>query len=363
MRPKNPTSSPETVPLKYARSMLRVAEAQGYDAQALVRSLHLPVNPLSTDVDPETPLNARFYSVIYSRVMWLLQDESFGLYLKQRTTAGTFRMMCMCIIHCSTLEQALRRAAEFMAFCRNLTGMEGMNTRPVKRLGDGRAQYTFPSREELVEEGSGDDIYTITHCMAIWRRFCGWLIGKNIELLSVSLQCDEPENPEYFEQLLGCDISYGQAKNTFTMREHYLDCPLVHTEDSLREFLRDAPYHLLVVTETDDTSLIAQMKRIIGNDLSRDFPSVVAMAEHLNMSVRTLRRRLKDQGTTYQQFKDNLRKEHAIRWLNQPELKINAVSALLGFDEPSAFHRSFKKWTGMTPGEYRNSRLPSPKRM
>ena len=50
-----------------------------------------------------------------------------------------------------------------------------------------------------------------------------------------------------------------------------------------------------------------------------------------------------------------------MRWLNQPELKINAVSALLGFDEPSAFHRSFKKWTGMTPGEYRNSRhTPKP---
>ncbi|MBO6754001.1 MAG: helix-turn-helix transcriptional regulator, partial [Spongiibacter sp.] len=87
-----------------------------------------------------------------------------------------------------------------------------------------------------------------------------------------------------------------------------------------------------------------------------EFPSVVTMAEHLSMSVRTLRRRLKDLGTTYQQFKDELRKEHALRWLNQPELKINAVSALLGFDEPSAFHRSFKKWTGMTPGEYRASR-------
>lgn len=352
----------DTVPLKYARTLLRVAEAQGYDVRELVRSLRLPVDPLAPDIDPEAPLQARYYTLIYTRIIWLLQDESFGLHLKQRTPAGTFRMMCMCIIHCSTLEQALRRAAEFTSFCRNLTGMNPLNTRPVERLGDGTAKYHFPSSEDLVEEGTEQDIYTVAHSMAIWRRFCGWLIGRPIELLGVQLQADKPDNPHYFEQLMGCELRYGQAENAFLFPEHCLDCPLVHTEESLREFLRNAPYHLLVVTEDDDTSLISQMKRIVGNDLSRDFPSVVAMAEQLNMSVRTLRRRLKDHGTTYQQFKDNLRKEHAIRWLNQPELKINAVSALLGFDEPSAFHRSFKKWTGMTPGEYRNSRLPAARR-
>ena len=108
--------------------------------------------------------------------------------------------------------------------------------------------------------------------------------------------------------------------------------------------------------EKDDTSIFAQMKRIVGNDFSRDFPSVVIMAEQLNMSVRTLRRRLKELGSTYQQFKDGLRRDAAMSFLNRPELKINAVSGLLGFDEPSAFHRSFKKWTGSTPGQFRATR-------
>ncbi|WP_269620824.1 AraC family transcriptional regulator [Zhongshania sp. BJYM1] len=348
----------ERVPLKYARSMLQVAEAQGYSGEKLLRSLELPINPLAPNADLETLIDGRYYSQIYRRVMWLLQDESFGLGLDQRMPAGSFRMLCLFIIHCETLEQALRRAAEFINFCRTLTDVPNTHKRPIERLGDGTAFYRFPDNSDLVGNNNGDSATTIAHSMAIWRRFCQWLIGKPLELISVHLQADGPERSEYFHQLFGCEIHFGSEHNAFHLAEYCLDCPLIHTEESLRKFLRNAPYHLLVSQEDDDSSLLSQMKRIVGSDLSHEFPSVVVMAEQLNMSVRTLRRRLKDLDTTYQRFKDELRQEHATRWLNQPELKVNAVSALLGFDEPSAFHRSFKKWTGMTPGEYRASRQP-----
>jgi len=352
-------SHKDRVPLKYARSMLQVAEAQGYNGKELLRSLDLPIDPLAPNADLNALIDGRYYSQIYRRVMWLLQDESFGLGLDQRTPAGSFRMLCLFIIHCETLEQALRRAAEFINFCRTLSNAPNSTTRPVERLGDGTALYRFPENINLV---AANDINaastTVAHTMAIWRRFCQWLIGKPLDLIAVHLQADAPERAEYFEQLFGCEIRFGCEHNAFLLAEYCLDCPLIHTEESLRKFLRNAPYHLLVSQEDDDSSLLSQMKRIVGSDLSHEFPSVVVMAEQLNMSVRTLRRRLKDLDTTYQRFKDELRQEHATRWLNQPELKVNAVSALLGFDEPSAFHRSFKKWTGMTPGEYRASRQP-----
>jgi AraC-like DNA-binding protein len=343
--------------------MLQVAEAQGYSCDELLRTLQLPFNPMAPGADLNTLIDSRDYSQIYNRVMCLLQDESFGLGLQRRTPAGSFRMLCLFIIHCETLGQALQRASEFINFCRSLSDMHTAPKRPVERLGNGTAIYRFAQSADLVDTADQtisdlDASYTTARMMAIWRRFCQWLIGKPLDLLGVYLQVQSPDKNNYFEQLFGCEIYYGSEHNAFLIAEHNLDCPLIHTEDSLRKFLRNAPYHLLVAQENEDSSLLSQMKRIIGTDLSHEFPSVVAMAEQLHMSVRTLRRRLKDLDTTYQHFKDELRKEHACRWLNQPELKINAVSALLGFDEPSAFHRSFKKWTGMTPGEYRASRQP-----
>ena len=71
------------------------------------------------------------------------------------------------------------------------------------------------------------------------------------------------------------------------------------------------------------------------------------------MSAPTLRRRLKKEGTTFQQLKDECRRDASMGYLSNPDLSINAVAALMGFTDPSAFHRSFKKWTGLTPGEYR----------
>nr|MDT0251103.1 AraC family transcriptional regulator [Endozoicomonas sp.] len=77
------------------------------------------------------------------------------------------------------------------------------------------------------------------------------------------------------------------------------------------------------------------------------------LAQLLNISSRTLRRRLEKEGTSYQKVKDECRRDASIDYLSQPNLTINSVAALMGFDEPSAFHRSFKKWTDMTPGEFR----------
>ena len=105
----------------------------------------------------------------------------------------------------------------------------------------------------------------------------------------------------------------------------------------------------------DDNSLSAQIVALIGRDFSRPPPSAEKVAETLNLSLSTLRRRLLVEKTTFQTIKDECRKNSAIEYMSAPQLSINDVAGLMGFDEPSAFFRSFKRWTGMTPGEYRQN--------
>ena len=71
------------------------------------------------------------------------------------------------------------------------------------------------------------------------------------------------------------------------------------------------------------------------------------------MSARTLRRRLEKEGTSYQRIKDNARRDAAITLLSRTRLPVAEIAVRVGFSDPSAFHRSFKKWTGLAPGEYR----------
>ena len=82
-------------------------------------------------------------------------------------------------------------------------------------------------------------------------------------------------------------------------------------------------------------------------------PSFEGLTVLLNMSARTLRRRLDKEGTSYQRIKDNARRDVAIAMLSRDRLTVSEVAEQVGFSDPSAFHRSFKKWTGESPGSYR----------
>jgi AraC-like DNA-binding protein len=350
-----PPKQPDTVPVKYVRTLLRAAEEQGYDSKRMLEHLGLPRSILGKS-DPDEQVPAAYYSAAYRYIMSMLQDESLGLSLKQPNPAGSFRMMCLYLINCEDLQQAMLRAAEFQAFCRSLVGAPRLQHEPLQQLAGGQVLYCFPDSEEFVAQDGDLSGYAIAHTLAVWRRFCSWLIGTQIELLEVHIQLPEPPEPGALQRIFECPVLFGQVHNGFVFEDKHLHARLMHDEESLQRFLRSAPYHLLANTEVEsDDGIIAQMRRAVGPDLSRDFPSVVEMADYLNVSVRTLRRRLKDVDTTYQQFKDHTRRDAAEQFLSRPELKINAVAAMLGFDEPSAFHRSFKKWTGTTPGEFRQT--------
>ena len=77
------------------------------------------------------------------------------------------------------------------------------------------------------------------------------------------------------------------------------------------------------------------------------------MADQLNTGVRTLQRQLREEKTSYQELLNAVKKEMAIKHLKSGQMSISEIAYILGFSEPSVFHRSFKKWTGYTPKSFR----------
>jgi AraC-like DNA-binding protein len=345
--------SEKPVPIRLAKSMLRAVEAQGYIVEDVLLAASTDVDLLNRD-DSET-IDAELYNRLYRLIMDLLQDECFALHLNRKIPAGSFRMLCLCIIHCDNLRHAIARTNEFNQFCRLMLGLKHCNTSPLSVEND-IATMVFAENPWLFGVKGEENIPAIIYTMSSWRRFTGWLIGGTIEPIEVLLRASEPQCTDSFNTVFACPILYDQPISGVRFAAYHLDAPLIQTEDSLEEFLRVAPFQLIARSDEENDNIVSRMRYTIGNDFSKDFPSITAMSDTLNMSVRTLRRRLKKEGLTFQQFKDNTRLQASETYLSRPELKINAVSALLGFDEPSAFHRSFKKWTGMTPGEFRSRR-------
>ncbi|TDG12207.1 AraC family transcriptional regulator [Seongchinamella unica] len=328
------------------RTLLRMVGDRGYDFSAILQEAGLDFDPL----DEGSPryraeVSAMQYSRVYQQVLSLLQDETFGVTGSELVAPGAFRMMCYCVISCENLGQAIQRASEFYrTFFDERSQLYTNFSQEFARVG-----YRTMDRTSRPQVGAAD-----AYGLSMWHRFFGWLCGRPIELKRVDFTGDPPANLSKYEDLFCCPLYFNQSKDLLYFDSACLAWPVVHTQHSLREFLRTAPYQMLLMeNDSSGNNLSAQVRAMIGHDFSEGFPSFEMISSALNMSAPTLRRRLKREGTTFQEIKDKARCEAAKLCLNRHELSINEVALQMGFTDPSAFHRSFKKWTGETPGQFR----------
>lgn len=340
-----------TVPTEYVQQLLAQVAEQKYDTDALLASVGIA----PAEIQNQTSFSAEKFGALYQHVMYITQDEYFGLLSGGCLPRGSFRMMCHAIIQCKNMEHAINRASDFHEIVR------GIKIKPILTRNRTSAQVSFTGVDRLEDSQfntllSAETPTHVSTSLSMWHHFISWLIGKRVELKSVDFAFSEKDAEPNYAKRFQTKIKFDQAENSFSFPSRYLEYPIVQTEKTLRGFLKTAPYQLLVMVD-DSVSLKSQVISLIGRDFSITPPSAEDVAKSLNMSLSTLRRRLLAEDTTFQEIKDECRKQSAIKYMASPQLSINDVAELMGFDVPSAFFRSFKRWTGMTPGEYRQQGL------
>ncbi|MCZ0978911.1 helix-turn-helix transcriptional regulator [Streptomyces diastatochromogenes] len=109
----------------------------------------------------------------------------------------------------------------------------------------------------------------------------------------------------------------------------------------------------MLVCADHDSTVTGRVRHLIGRALpAGPVPTPEQLADRLSVSPQTLRRQLAAEGTTYQRLRDQVRRDHALAELAGGRVSIERLSRELGFSEPSAFHRAFRRWTGETPRSY-----------
>ena len=112
------------------------------------------------------------------------------------------------------------------------------------------------------------------------------------------------------------------------------------------------PAMKLMMSVDSKNSFVAKVTDLIYGSVALEFPDFDWVAEKLFTTTGTLRRRLRDEGTSYQQLKDDIRRDTAIFNLNKGAMTTEEVAASVGVAEPTSFFRAFKRWTGVTPRAY-----------
>jgi AraC-like DNA-binding protein len=150
------------------------------------------------------------------------------------------------------------------------------------------------------------------------------------------------------------DLRFNRPNTLIAFDAGHLDLPVVQNERSIKEFLRSAPEGILLKYK-NGSSLAARVRRRLRQFLPGAVPDFDELADDMKMTPATMRRRLNEEGESYQSIKDQLRRDLAIGYLSHSSRSVVDIALELGFAEPSAFHRAFRKWTGASPGQFRRT--------
>jgi AraC-like DNA-binding protein len=205
---------------------------------------------------------------------------------------------------------------------------------------------------ELHEKGSGGRVFAHEVLLMLLHGVSCWLVGRRIPVLRAQFSYPEPLHSAEYRLMYSTQLSFRAAHTALVFQAAHLDLAIVQNERTLKDFLRNAPENILVKYK-NASSLGARTRRRLRQCLPGDLPEFETLAAELNMTAATLRRRLHDEGTSYQSIKDQLRRDLAISYLSHSNRSAMDIGLELGFSERSAFYRAFKKWTGASPGEFR----------
>ena len=328
-------SSLPTIPIYYLNEMLGGAKIKGLDLPNLLVELGLDSQLL-------THTNSRVSVVLYSRVVALvrekLQDEFLG-FLSKPTPTHAFLVCCQGITTCENLYQSIDYANHFYhMFMRDFS-------LALKDEGSNVRLSVYFSHQEFAHQ------FMISCLLLTGHKIMSWLIGEQIPIKEAGFSYQQSQHHSEHRYLFGSHILFEQECNYLVFDRAYFDCPTIRNYADASLFAEDAAPALLLPPKAK--VFIRKVRQLIIPFVEKRLPDMSWVAQELNISQQHLWRKLHDEGTNYQEIKNTMRRDLAIHYLENPMLTVEMVAIKVGYQEERSFYKAFKKWTGITPGEYK----------
>ncbi len=333
------SAEPGTIAICFVAAALQSVRARDLNADELLANVGLSSSLLQT---PQARVSVKHYGALWRTIALALDDEFFGQD-SRRMKAGSFAMLCHSVLGCKTLGHALDRSLRFYGLI--LDDISGY-------LGAGRRGGENRSARAGCGRGPARVCPRASAHAAVWRVLLAG--GRRIPILRTEFSYPEPVHSAEYRLMYSAELNFNKPNTLIAFDASYLDLPVVQNERSLKEFLRTAPESILVKYK-NGSSLAARVRRRLRQFLPGEVPDFEELAHELNMTPATMRRRLHEEGESYQSIKDQLRRDLAISYLSHSNRSVMDIALELGFSERSAFHRAFRKWTGASPGEFRRT--------
>lgn len=319
-------------------AIARTVQSRGLDVNALFAQVGLDPSILN---DPQGR-----YPVSRMARLWKLAVEATGdpcLALKAavHVQPATFQSFGLAMMASRTLEDVLRRAARFSRIVSSAVDVVIEDTpRGVKEI------ICFLDGVPVVDEGI--DLF-----MAATLKLGRLLTGTQDMPLEIRLRrSGTPAMLREFREFFGCPVEFEADENALLIPHDWIRRPLPMSNPALAR--RSDRVVMEYLRRFDEARMTEKVRAELISRLSAGEPPRAEVATALGLGEKTLQRRLKDEGSSYQGILEETRRELAQDYLREPQASVCDVTFRLGFADQSSFTRAFKRWTGTSPGEFRS---------
>ena len=314
---------------------------EGINSESTLANTGLSNNALLL---PDTRISMRQLATVYANISHLSNNPAIALHAGQQIHVSNYGLFGYAIL----TSTSLRRALEFATNKHHRLATPTV-TMSLNEDGD-VASLSFLDTLGMEEINK----FNLEFQLSLLNSIHHDMLGPDFCWISAHCSYSKPKHSHEYETILGCPVHFEQSKTELIFRKDILDQPLLKSNPITETMIKGMCDQLLIeqVSHKDLTRRIYEL-------LSRDpanIPSSVNIAQALAMSPRTMRRKLKSQGTTLHNIVDQVRKNLSINFLHGTRMNVDDIAEQLGFSSAANFRTAFKHWTNKTPTMYRLGR-------
>lgn len=313
-------------------------ESEGIDPEPLY--IKAGIKP-SLLLSPNARISIESVDRLWEQVLPVIKDPCFAIKMAGFWHPSQIGALGYAWLASTTLRRALKRSVRYIHVVTEDLNLDVTDTpaglRVTANLED--SVFTLPQHHDLI--------------LTILMHMCRFNFGEELVATEVKLAHPEPSCSAKIKNYFRTEVQFDAEQTSLTIARADADQVLPSGNKQIALMHDEMLMKYLVKIQQGD--IVQQVQSIILDNLPDGQVTDKLVASELNLSERSMQRRLKEHKTTFRFLLDGVREMVAKQYIQNPVNRMSDIAFLLGFSEQSAFSRAFKKWTGKSPVEYRNS--------
>jgi AraC-like DNA-binding protein len=319
--------------------MARYVKQQEVDVRVLLAESGIHPNDLD---NPDIFITPEQELAVMRKIIKLVPDPKIGLNIGQLFHVGVQGKLGTAAIFSDTGLEAITMFFKYIAltmtyFQYELTVKENLAFVCARELIDLKELRVFACEREFVS------IY----------RIVSDILKAPVPINEIRFAYPKPAYAVYYEEVFHCPVRFNAPEHMIIFDSRLLSVPLPMSNPIAKKTYEEECKQLCQRLKVKETVTDQVRQEILFKE--ENFPSFTQLSRHLNISPRTLRRRLTDENTSYKFLVADIREKKAIELLKTTDYPVEQIATELGYSDLSNFYRAFKRWTGRNPGDYRKT--------